>query len=46
MAYACAQRRRLLDRRSTTRLISARDCFLHNCRTNDLVYEQVLSEAA
>jgi hypothetical protein len=43
MAYALAQRRRLLDRslaRSTAR--SARECFLHNCAFSDRTYAQLL----
>jgi hypothetical protein len=45
MAYALAQRRRLLDgsfRRGVTR--SARECFLLNCAHNDRLYAQVLCE--
>ena len=45
MAYACAQRRRLLGQRSMTTAISARNCFLRNSSFNDRVYEHVLSEA-
>jgi hypothetical protein len=48
MAYALAQRRRLLDRsqdRSTAR--SARECFVRNCDFNDQVYAHLLrAEAA
>jgi hypothetical protein len=48
MAYALAQRRRLLDRsqgRSTAR--SARECFIRNCTFNDQVYAKILrTEAA
>ena len=48
MAYALAQRRRLLDRsqdRSTAR--SARECFVRNCAFNDHVYAHLLrAEAA
>ena len=43
MAYALAQRRRLLDRsqsRSTAR--STRECFLHNCAFSDHVYAHYL----
>ena len=46
MAYALAQRRRLLDRsleRSTAR--SARDCFLLNCGFNDRAYSHLLHRA-
>ncbi len=46
MAYALAQRRRLLDRfqvRSAAR--SAHECFLHNCSFNDRVYAQLLKQA-
>src|SRR5262249_13563310 len=47
MAYALAQRRRLLDGgfgRSVPR--SARECFLLNCAHNDRLYAQALGEEA
>jgi hypothetical protein len=45
MAYALAQRRRLLDRwLPTTAARSARECFLVNCAFNDRTYAQVLRE--
>ena len=43
MAYALAQRRRLLDQRATAAR-SARECFLLNCAFNDRVYGQVLNQ--
>lgn len=46
MAYACAQRRRLLAGPTLTAAISARECFLRNCSFNDAAYEMVLAEVA
>lgn len=46
MAYALAQRRRLLDPVLTPVAMSARDCFLLNCAHNDQSYNQLLAEAA
>ena len=46
MAYACAQRRRLLAGPPLTAAISARECFLRNCHFNDVAYELVLAEVA
>ena len=43
MAYALAQRRRLLDRSKTHATArSARECFLQNCAFNDCAYAQLL----
>ena len=45
MAYALAQRRRLLDGGSGRAVArSARECFLLNCALNDRLYAQVLGE--
>jgi hypothetical protein len=42
MAYALAQRRRLLEPSSAAAARSARDCFLCNCAHNDRIYAQLL----
>jgi len=42
MAYALAQRRRLLDSSPTGVARSARDCFLRNVAYNDRVYAQLI----
>ncbi len=42
MAYALAQRRRLLGRGTTSIARSARDCFLLNCAHNDRMYAEIL----
>lgn len=45
MAYALAQRRRLLDGGESRRVArSARECFLLNCAQNDRVYAQILNQ--
>jgi Domain of unknown function (DUF4417) len=46
MAYALAQRRRLLGGATAGVARSARECFLHNCAHNDRMYTRVLGEAA
>jgi hypothetical protein len=43
MAYALAQRRRLLDPRLSAVARSARECFLLNCTHNDLRYAELLT---
>ena len=45
MAYALAQRRRLLGSRPAPIARSARECFLLNCRLNDLLYTKILRPA-
>lgn len=45
MAYALAQRRKLLDRRAPAAR-SARECFLLNCDFNDRIYAQVIKQDA
>jgi hypothetical protein len=45
MAYALAQRRKLLAGRARTAR-SARECFLLNCAFNDRLYAQVLNQEA
>ena len=42
MAYACAQRRRLLGRPQSAIARSARECFLLNSSYNDRVYAEIL----
>ncbi len=46
MAYALAQRRRLLTETTAGVARSARECFLLNCAHNDRVYARVLGEEA
>ena len=45
MAYALAQRRKLLDRRAHAAR-SARECFLLNCGFNDHIYAHVMQQDA
>jgi Domain of unknown function (DUF4417) len=42
MAYALAQRRRLLGSHDRSIARSARECFLHNCADNDRIYAEIL----
>jgi hypothetical protein len=42
MAYACAQRRRVLGQAPSPVARSARECFLLNCSYNDRVYAEIL----
>jgi len=42
MAYACAQRRRVLGLAPELVARSARECFLLNCSHNDRVYAEIL----
>jgi hypothetical protein len=42
MAYACAQRRRVIGQAPSTVARSARECFLLNCSHNDRVYAEIL----
>ncbi len=42
MAYALAQRRRLLGSHDGSIARSARECFLHNCADNDRIYAEIL----
>jgi hypothetical protein len=42
MAYACAQRRRVLGQAPSPVARSARECFLLNCSHNDRVYAEIL----
>ena len=42
MAYACAQRRRVLGQAAELVARSARECFLLNCSHNDRVYAEIL----
>jgi hypothetical protein len=42
MAYALAQRRRLLENHGTPVARSARECFLLNCAHNDRTYNAII----